>query len=352
MSHLDVRKPRKAKLDSISTETLILMVRDWLFKNDDVTHGTYLTMVLRAAAKRNNPEAKWLLSVLRKPATNGSKKARWLLGAHNSGIRIPEQYFMTGFRAVWLAKILRKCQDCSQPILLQYYLGRALTYDDSSSIMGIDLLRQAAKSGFTPAMAELGSGLSQISYDETADWLQKAVDLNDPDALYYATIHNNLKQVDWWREAANRGQLNSMFSLGLLSAGLISTLETVKFSARYICLKSSSYRIIQDIELAFKRVRFSEMSGEDIKMLFVAGRELQGYEEFWNTGLQLPKRLTKCIDLYLNLCHVVRLAAIHTVLASYHGGFPRDIAKLLGQYVYRTRHDVPVWYANIKMDLI
>ncbi len=77
--------------------------------------------------------------------------------------------------------------------------------------------------------------------------------------------------------------------------------------------------------------------------MFVVGRELESYDQFWDDDKRFPDNLARCVDVFLTLTHRARVAALQTVSALPRRGLPRDVAVLIARSVYATREDAFAW---------
>ena len=81
-------------------------------------------------------------------------------------------------------------------------------------------------------------------------------------------------------------------------------------------------------------------------VLCAAGRELEGYDQFWDADKQPHDSFSRCIDVYLTVTHRARRAALQTVAGLRELGLPRDVAVLIGRAVYATRTDAWSWWEH------
>jgi hypothetical protein len=310
---MSFRGSRIDKLRSIPPDHLLLIAREWVLCGDDTwnTSTAHVTKVLEAA-KDVSEESGWLLDKLRSKGD------------------IPEFGDDEDAKLRWVAEIM--ATDNSPRA--QYYRGRALWELGDDDDDCLKLLRQSADAGFAPAMSELGSNFED---EEGLAWLQRAGALNDPEALREMALRStDRKRFELLSEAASRGHADSMYLLASEFADRLTTVETATFDARYILYTCDLTHEIRSVV---------EYAGGDLAVLYAVGRELEGYEQFWDTdkhphGVYLP-----CIDVYLTVMHRARQAALQAVtgLRQYLGG--RDVARLIGKIVYGTRQsDAHEWW--------
>jgi hypothetical protein len=174
----------------------------------------------------------------------------------------------------------------------KYYRGRALLRaTQGMSRKGKKLLDQAEAAGF----------------------------ISEQDALHWQWITG--KGADCLFKAAAQGHVQSM---GVLSGLMCVRKDALLFMARYVFLTADWEKYDKEYEL--------------VEDQFVIGRELQGYEEFWDEGHHPGPRFIRCIDVYLSVTKKARLAALCTVWALYHHRrLGKDVAKFIGKIVYGTR---------------
>ena len=77
-----------------------------------------------------------------------------------------------------------------------------------------------------------------------------------------------------------------------------------------------------------------------------AGRELEGYDQFWDDGMHPHDSFITCLEVYLAVMHRARRAALQTVAGLKELGLPRDVAVLIGRAVYATRTDACAWWKH------
>lgn len=192
-------------------------------------------------------------------------------------------------KLLWVKSVMRNNNDPRA----KYYFAMAHNYD-------FTLLRESAEAGFPPAMYEHGK--------TNSDWMQKALELGSLDAFGYSVT--NFEQC---KLAADRGHIGCMLLLVSNFRNALSDTESVTYTARYIL--STGYRF------------------ELPKQLYVAGRELQDYDKLWPTK---QDSVDRCIRMYQDVTSKARRAALYTVMCL-RGILGRDVARLIGKYVYQTR---------------
>jgi hypothetical protein len=301
------RGSRIDKLRSIPPDHLLLMAREWVFGDDNNNTSTaHVTKVLEAA--RGSEESGWLLDKLRSkgdiPEFGDDWKAKWR----------------------WVAEIMAT-EDSPRA---NYYRGASLRgLDDSGT--GMKLLRQSAEAGFAPAMVWLGI---ELENEEGMAWIQRAAALNDPEALREMSFRfTDRKRFELLSDAASRGHADSIYRLANWVSDRSSPVEAATFGARYILYTCDLTHEIRSV-----------VESSDLAVVYAAGRELEGYEQFWDTDSHPHDVYLHCIDAYLTIMHSARQAALQTIagLKQYLG---RDVARLIGKMVYDTRQsDASEWW--------
>jgi hypothetical protein len=302
------------KLASIPASHLLFIAREWLFgemnKNKSVGH---LTKILRAIADRRDDPL--------------SEEGTWLLQTLQC---IPD----VG-RLAWLERVTRNEDNPWS----NYYRARALFRVIGSPVSVVLFpLRKSANAGFAPAMALLWLLLPNETEEEKEQWGRKALQLNDATALYELSMLSESDDDNAFTHcyaAAMQGHLRGMLFLVTKFLTRLSPIDAAKFSARYaLYTGKTDCRILGNQPLSL----------ED---LYVAGRELEGYEQLWddyNCG-RINQDSKAAIEVYACVTNRARASALQTVmvLKSKCGG--RDVARLIGQFVYGTRQQcVDVWW--------
>lgn len=287
----DPRPSRRDKLLLITPMQLLIIVRDWLF-------GFYaicdMIHVLRSAAERDDEESIWLMGKIHDIPKFGSA---WKL------------------RLQWLVSTMTT-DDSSYA---NYYRGRAL-FRLGEKDTGIMFLRKSANAGFASAMAELGYCLVLEGIKEIG-WMEKAAEREDPDGFYWVAVgENSFKHL---RNAVSRGHIYAMNVLALSHKCKLSPVDILTFQARYMLLSGDEHKM-------------------DNSYHFIIGRELEGYEQLWGSYWKPKKEYLGSIELYLDITHRARRAALQTTVGL-RMRLGRDVARLIGKMVYESRDDVEVW---------
>lgn len=297
------------KLKSIPPDHLLLMARDGIFDEARNSSTMHVIKVLEVAAK-GSEEGAWLLD-----------KLRSMGDVHGFG------------RMRFLVEIM-STEDSPRA---KYYRGRALRKisDDDD---GFELVRQSAEAGFAPAMSWLGGV-------DHGKWFCKSAELKDPDGLYFlACDSEEEKAFGMHCCAAALGNYNSMHLLVRLFSKQLSQVEAATFEGRQVLYGGWGIHIVPFICDAERRLEKKVADGNDLDILYALGRELEGYDQFWDHGNVPHERYLRCIDVYLTVMHRARQAALQTVtgLGRFVG---RDVAKLIGKMVYDTRQsDSYAWW--------
>lgn len=187
-----------------------------------------------------------------------------------------------------------------------YYAGRASCNNE--------LIRKSAELGFTPAMADYGRLF------RTSGFLQKAFDLDELEAFPEYVCESNFELC---KKAADRGHFNCMLILSSNFRDRLSDIECITFAARYVISTNRNFEMPTDLGLAY-----------------VAGREFQGYDQLWPMeGRHYQPSVKLCMQIYQNGIMRARRAALCTVMCL-RGIVGKDVARLIGKYVYQTRGSI------------
>ena len=113
--------------------------------------------------------------------------------------------------------------------------------------------------------------------------------------------------------------------------------------ARFVLLSAKHGESVPGVSEALRKHDTGCATADDTQLLFVVGRELEGYDQFWDENRCVPNDLQRCIDVYLTVSHFARVAALQTITALRQHRFPRDVAVLIARRVYATREDAYAW---------
>jgi hypothetical protein len=276
-----------ARLAFVPAEWLVLVARRWMF--DDVPYDRnntwkHFITVVQSAARCE--EGAWLLDKI------GGSGGDY--GGNDS----------TVFKkCMWVYCVM---ENDNSP-RAKYYQGRALVRANRG-------FSQSAEAGFVPAM--VFSAAKSLRGDK----------FNDPDALYWCRRPEN--EIDYLSRAAAQGHVQSII---VLSRRMCVRKDALLLMARYVFLTADWEKYGKDYT-------------DVVEDQFIIGRELQGYEEFWDENRHPGPWFIRCIDVYLSVTKKARLAALCTVWALHHGCSGKDVAKFIGKLVYGTRLANPdVW---------
>lgn len=284
---------RGSKLGSMPLGQLVCMVRAWMA--GDIT-GVDVKKITAAAAAKGSDECAWLLKKMEPLNIRELPTVGWMYRTMEN-------------------------EDCPWG---WYYFGQAslIYYHDDGN--GLYYLRKSAEAGFTPAMNALAFWLQN---EESSQWIIKSAKLNDPQGLYrYSNYQAAKGAFDTLLRSANLGNI---FAMGRLAsqklAHLLSPIEIQTFFARQICCSGYNKFLI-----------VNEQKHEEFK--FVIGRELEGYEEFWEKGTHPIDFHKRCIKFYLDQIQRMRRAALQTVFGL-RRILGRDVAVMIGKMVYESRNE-------------
>ena len=133
-----------------------------------------------------------------------------------------------------------------------------------------------------------------------------------------------------------------MFRLGFFYGHQVLPHDVALLLARFALLRGDHSPIAVDLRSVIQRFDQAN-SAADTQLLFVVGRELEGYDQFWDAGRHVSDQVARCIDVYLTITHCARVAALQTISSLKQRGIPRDVAVLIGRLVYATRDDAILW---------
>lgn len=326
-------RSRRGKLDSLVPEQLVLVVRESLFcANVASRHHTVA------------PE----LRLLRHAAGRGCEEAAWLLGLLTSEGGVPHFGRDRAARARWLAR--RVGEDSARGA---YYGGLAVGSSDPAA--GVELLRQAALRGCVPAMSALGAALLELKAEaEGRAWLRRAADASDPDGLALAARYVERSPdvaLGLYQRAAALGSLHGVFEYARWAK---DKTERAMLWGRWVLLSGGSYWDAREVEEVLWRLSEGHaVDRHDVQLVFVSGRELEGYEQFWDDdGRRITSGQATCVDVYLMVTYRARRAALQVLAGLRQRGFPREIAGLIGRCVYDTRReDAFAWFDGLPGDV-
>jgi hypothetical protein len=192
--------------------------------------------------------------------------------------------------------------------------------------------KEAAEAGFVPAMA----------FSNDILMVKQAAILGDADALCKLgrMTDDFSDKISFFIHAADHGSSYAMRFLCIMKKTGIIVLDPpsfAKYLARIILYHRWGHYDFRD------DIRPDE---SDPMCMYVFGRELQGYETIQRSlGFHKLRsaRLAsspelRCIDFYLNVSHRARRSALYVVHA-FRGIFGRDVARLVGKAVYKTREE-------------
>jgi hypothetical protein len=309
------------RLALIPPDHLLLIAREWISngynENSSVKH---VTKVLESAAARGDKESGWLLDKLR---SRGG---------------VPEFGLVVAKRR-WVEEVM--ASDDSP--WAQYYRGEAL-WRRNEIDAGSKLLKQSAEAGFAPAMSWFGSTLAEG--EEKMAWVCKAAKLNDPDGLYHLALRVTIGVFELLCAAAARGHVKSMRRLVGQFADRFSAVEVATLDARHVFYCGNSWYVRPGVRNSVQQCKVNSLDANNIAVVCATGRELEGYDQFWDSGKHPHDSHVQCIDIYLAVTHRARRAALQTVAGLRELGLPRDVAVLIGKMVYATRTDAWSWWKS------
>lgn len=306
------------KLSSIPPEHLLLTARGCIF--DDMEYDSNIANMLKSAAKRGSNESAWLLEKLKDiPYFD-----------HDSTMMPRIVELMSAEKSPWA----------------QYYQGMALYHSDEHG--AADLVLESATAGFAPAMSELGYMIV-----DAREWVRKAAELKDPDGLYLMSKIDQNGQFELLSEAVRLGHIWATYELLDKFSDRISLPQTIRLIARYALFSRAQNHHLSEIMIISDRLDGILAHDEDIEAAFMAGRELEGYSDFWGDTWHPNVEFIYFIRIYCTIIHRSRRAALQLIVGL-RPILGRDVSGMIGKMVYETRNDSVVWWnqRNIRKRIV
>jgi hypothetical protein len=320
---------------------------------EEVPAGVVFRLALVVLEAQGNVEH--CKRLLESAARRSCNDAQWLLGVLRAGGELPEVpndpsafAWMSRFARVkackkWLGGLL--ASDDSPRA--KFLLARTIVLDDYEK-WG-ELVREAAETSYPAAMAIWGD--EQISDGDDVDgglaMLERAIELGDSEACYRLGLRLSSgegPEIDNQRAAV---LLHQAATLGIPEAGYVlleryrdqlSCVEVATVEAQGYVYQMGSGGSVHALQ----------EHGEDVQVQYAVGRELDGVEDggLWDFGVRIqPEGLQRCCVVYNAIVGRARQAALQTV-AAMQRIVSRDVAVLIAQDVYSTRHNVMLWHAS------
>lgn len=294
-------RSRRPKLDSLSPDTLLTMAREWLAVSPRIFNvsSRHVVAVLESAAQRGHEEAQWLLRTLSAHgplpdrAVDGMDFKRWAVAVFSS-------------------------EDSPRAL---YYRARALYIGDAQ---GLETMCASAESGFAPALVEMGTLFGG------REWLQRAAESDPVGAFELARLNDGKVELEVLRAAAAMGDTGCM--LYMVANGCVGSVETATLRARYILLTGDRQAFAEELNSVLPQ------SPE----AYAIGRELEGYEQLWQTGWLIRPQDEVFVRTYVQAMHLARQAALQG-LVGLRPMLGRDVAVSIARLVYASRSDVDAW---------
>ena len=316
----EVRAPRGSKLKGYSSNFLVHVVREWLFEplfSGSIQSPSFAAKLLASAARRKNDEGCWL-------------QERFLAGGPLVARKVED---MRG----WLEKMFLPAEE-QRGRFSSFYAGKVLITFERGSELGWELMECSARAGYAPAICTMASRTMPLSLE----WLERAVEKNEGRAFVMMAQMDYSKRFELLHRAALCEDLIGMRSVSLEYGDRLAPEEASRFAARFVLFSASSNLLIPGYYVRASKEGLIENFNLD--QPFAIGRELEGYEQFWDAGTCLAERDLLCIEVYLTTIHNARRAALQTVAVLMEKEFPRDVAKLVAKMVFATRHETKVWF--------
>ena len=182
--------------------------------------------------------------------------------------------------------------------------------------------------------------------EEKLAWFRKAAELNDPAGLHQMGVLVEEGRFELLCKAAARGHALCMWRLASEFSDRLSPVEVATFGARFVLYSGNHIFVGPGIDDMVQRSRAGSLGANDVAVLYAAGRELEGYDQFWDACRHPHDSYLRCINVFLTVTHRARRAALQTVAGLRELGLPRDVAVLIGKMVYATRTDAWSWWQH------
>ena len=318
-----MRSSRRPKLDSYSTSFLVHVAREWLFELHYQSFS-FMKKVLANAAQRGDAEACWLQAriLAQDPplVESGNGLKQWL-------------------REVFLPA------DEEKSCFWAFYASKTIAAYDRQSALALELMEACAKRGFSPAMCEMASRC-QGNLDEGAakEWLRRAMEKRDGKAFVMMARMDYDNHFQHLHRAALCEDLTGMRMVSSHYSDQLPPMEASKFGARFVAFTAFPNTLLPGYFVRVSKEGQIEKNVTGLQQPFAIGRELEGYDQFWDPGTRPAERDLLCVEVYLTTTHNARRAALQTVAMLMENKFPRDVAKLIAKMVYATREDTTLWF--------
>lgn len=322
-AHKRVRSRRK-RVGEMDAAVLTQMVRRALVEEFAQHSGSHIAMLAENAALRGSEEAAFVWELICK---KGPIPDIDLEGSLGVGALLNAQLK----RWNWVAQ--QTANDESLWALL--YRGVALLR--LGDPRGMTVLRAAVQRGCVPAAGELGRALFEQFHSENEGiaFLLTAADGKDATGLYWLGRADHERRFELWTAAAARGHILALQSMVQECSKELGVMACAALSSRAaLCSGVCDLKVLSDIDFDG-----NDFTNGEKAIIYVVGRELEGYEQLWNCIPQGPE-LRMSVVHFLHVNCAARRAALQTL----HLRVPRDVAVLIAMAVYRTREDALAWW--------
>lgn len=320
-SFTDSASSRRPKLKSIDPAHLVLAARAALFREHDARNCSpmHIVKLLTSAAQRGSDEATWLLKLL-------TSEGQVPVARRYDGVEVTP--------LDWLAEVASR-EDSPRA---RFYHGRAMLVFDEN--VGLELLRQSADGGFAPAMTELG-----VCFGNGSEYFRMGAAKDDPIALFLLAIVEGSRQWERCNRSAQGGHVDAMVWLVRNCRVMLGPAKCATLVGRCTLLKGWKWQNDPDVSEALKNLDAGTASGRDVQVAYNVGRELEGFEQFWDAGRTLDDQFQPCVNLYKSILQRARSAALQTAVVLREVGLARDVALLIARFVFESRDtEAAVWF--------
>lgn len=268
---------------------------------------------LQSAARRGDEEATWLLQMREKNSSSEFDESP--RGRYYSGLS----------------------------------LGGRLMADEA--FMQIQL---AALHRFPRAMSAFGEQcILHGNVKDGLEFLADAVAVDDAEGVALWAVHApGIGESERRALRERAAAMGSLLGLSECVRWASSRVERAILSARNVVMSGNTLWEAHEVEAAVELLSEEfPMDAQDARVLFLAGRELEGYEQLWREdAIEKPTRSQRaCIGVYLTVTHRARQAALQAVVGLRAAGLHRDVALDIAKRVYATREDAYSWFVEMNV---
>lgn len=352
---------RISKNKTIPTSYIMRIFRSFLFLNDYDDDDAYSEFfkrplsrdvdnyfnLVKNAAERNNDEAEWMYDLIMR--NDGIKLD---LKDYSDFDESLEPMFNWVLRLIPIESFLDPLVKNKNLKYMYYYVACALLNklktEDEDGFGRFDLentdqirlmLSESCRLGFSPAFVKLASLSTSTTKKKL---LEHAYKLGDPDAAYILGHFEEASKLGFPLRETYLVNIKDDYVREKLLARTIFLTEEIFFYSLF----NDQYKYEYE-----KKKKKNTYTQKDIYMLYVIGKELDGYDEFWNTQeISNDWFANEAINVYTVVTQRTRSAVLQLTKILQEKRFPRDVIRIITRRVYQERaQDVFLWYINPKL---